>query len=75
MFKNCRNHSKSIFYVRNLLKVVLPESGNMCCHCHLAVFCATKVIMGFRTVENCSKTKSLQEGAAVPYSMSQHTIM
>ena len=40
--------------VKNLLKVVLPEFGNVCSHRHLAAISATKVIMGFRTVENCS---------------------
>ena len=32
---------KSIIYVRNLLKVVLPESGNVCWHRHLADISAT----------------------------------
>ena len=45
---------KSIIYVRNLLKVVLPEFGNVCSHRHLAAISTTKVINGFRTVENCS---------------------
>ena len=44
---------KSIIYVRNLLKVVLPESGNVCWHRHLAAISSTKDIMDFRTVENC----------------------
>ena len=75
MFRNCRNHPKKYYICQKTAEsdsvriwkcVLTSPSGGYLCN------------LGHKGFQNCGKLlikKELQEGAVVPYSMSQHTAM